>query len=199
MDVVFSPWESFPFRIEFSGNEVVSLRTFDITSQRSKTKIERLIIPSLREFRGDPVFLEEWTRVARQKVDQPRLKDLEEKTGDLKKGEIFPSFSFLSLFHGECFSSFKGYLKDYLFIIDDLEAVAKDWEETYGVLEEQFDEISAQGKVTLSPAKIYSPPCGIKSGRMPSNWMSWHRRMTGKCFVFLFNRPLDFRIRSHFS
>lgn len=154
---VFSPWESFPFRIEFSGNEVVSLRTFDITSQRSKTKIERFTVPSLREFRGDPVFLEEWIRLAPQRADQHLLKDLEEKTGNLERGEIFPSFSFVSLLHEERFASYETYLKDYLFIVDDLEAVAKDWEETCRVLEEQYDEISAQGKIALSPAKIYPP------------------------------------------
>ncbi len=154
---VFSPWESFPFRIEFSGNEVVSLRTFDVTSQRSKTRIERLTIPSLREFRGDPFFLEEWARLARQKADPHLLKDLEEKTENLKRGEIFPSFSFLSLLHEEKFAFYEAYLKDYLFIVDDLEAVAKDWEETHRVLKERYDEILTQGKVALSPGKIFPP------------------------------------------
>ena len=152
---VFSPWEAFPFRIELSGDEVVSLRMFDQSSQRSKTKIDRLIFPALREFPGTPAFLEEWTRLARQKESQPFLKDLKEKAESLKKGEIFPSFSFLSLLHGERFSSYKSYLKDYLFVIESIDDVAKDWEETCTGLQEQFDENSAQKKYSLPPEEIY--------------------------------------------
>jgi transcription-repair coupling factor (superfamily II helicase) len=154
---VFSPWEAFPFRVEFSGNEIVSLRTFDLSSQRSKTKIDRLTVPSLHEFRGDPDFLEEWTRLARQKIDPHLLNDLEDNAEHLMRGDIFPSFSFLSQLHGESFTFYKTYLKDYLFIIDDFHSVANDWDETYRSFEEQYDEISRQGKYALSPEKIYPP------------------------------------------
>ncbi len=50
---VFSPWEMDPFRLEFSGDEVVSLREFQSSDQRSIRKIDRLLIPSLKEFPGD--------------------------------------------------------------------------------------------------------------------------------------------------
>ncbi|MGD9346851.1 MAG: transcription-repair coupling factor, partial [Candidatus Aminicenantes bacterium] len=153
----FSPWEDMPFRIEFSGNEVVSLRTFDPSSQRSKTKIERLIIPSLKEFAGDQAFFVEWARIARQKASQPFLIDLEEKAERLTRGEIFPSFSFLSLLCGERFSSYKSYLKDYLFVIDNIDHVSKDWEESYSGLKEQFEINSSQGGFFLSPEEIYPP------------------------------------------
>jgi len=49
---VFSPWEMFPFRLEFSGDQIVSLREFQPSDQRSIRKIDRLLIPSLREFPG---------------------------------------------------------------------------------------------------------------------------------------------------
>ncbi|MCK4931063.1 MAG: transcription-repair coupling factor [Candidatus Aminicenantes bacterium] len=154
---VFSPWEAFPFRIELSGEEIVSLRTFDPSSQRSKTKIDRLIFPSLREFAGTPDLLEEWTRLARQKEEKPYSKDLREKAERLKKGDVFPSFSFLSLLHREHFCSYQSYLKDYVFVIDNIDDVAKDWEETYSGLQEQYNECSAQGKYALPPEEIYPP------------------------------------------
>jgi transcription-repair coupling factor (superfamily II helicase) len=154
---VFSPWEAFPFRIELSGDEVVSLRSFDTSSQRSKLKIDRLIFPSLREFEGTPTFLEEWTRLAQQKGSQPFLKDIKEKANILKRGEIFPAFSYLSLLHGEHFSSYKRHLKDYLFIIDNIADVSKDWEVTCSELQEQFDENSAQRKYALPPEEIFLP------------------------------------------
>ena len=45
----FSPWHSRPFRIEFSGDEIASIREFDPASQRTIRKIERCVIPSLVE------------------------------------------------------------------------------------------------------------------------------------------------------
>ncbi len=52
---VFSPWEMFPFRVEFSGDEVVSLREFQSSDQRSIRKIEHLVIPSLCEYPDSPL------------------------------------------------------------------------------------------------------------------------------------------------
>jgi transcription-repair coupling factor (superfamily II helicase) len=154
---VFSPWESFPFRIELSGDKVASLRTFDPSSQRSRTMIDRLLFPSLREFPGDPTFLAEWTHLARQEANSPCLKDLKQKADGLKKGEISPSFSFLSLLHRTHFSSYQTHLKDYLFIVDNMDEVARDWKETYSGLHEQFNDCTAQGKFALPPEEIYPP------------------------------------------
>jgi transcription-repair coupling factor (superfamily II helicase) len=52
---VFSPWENFPFRLEFSGDEIISLREFQASDQRSIRKIDDLLVPSLREFPGHPM------------------------------------------------------------------------------------------------------------------------------------------------
>jgi transcription-repair coupling factor (superfamily II helicase) len=56
---VFSPWEMFPSRLEFSGDEIVSLREFQSSDQRSIGKIDRLIIPSLKEFPGHALHFSE--------------------------------------------------------------------------------------------------------------------------------------------
>ena len=45
----FSPWHPQPFRIEFSGDEIASIREFDPASQRTIRKIERCVIPALVE------------------------------------------------------------------------------------------------------------------------------------------------------
>ncbi|UCE43051.1 MAG: transcription-repair coupling factor [Candidatus Aminicenantes bacterium] len=52
---VFSPWEEYPYRIEFSGEEVVSLRVFRPSNQRTLKKVDRVLIPSLNEY-SDPYF-----------------------------------------------------------------------------------------------------------------------------------------------
>ncbi len=47
---VFSPWEEYPYRIEFSGEEVASVRVFQPSSQRTLQKIDRILIPSMNEY-----------------------------------------------------------------------------------------------------------------------------------------------------
>jgi transcription-repair coupling factor (superfamily II helicase) len=44
---VYSPWRNAPFRIEFSGDEIISLREFDPSTQRSQRRLESVLIPSL--------------------------------------------------------------------------------------------------------------------------------------------------------
>ncbi|MCX6559329.1 MAG: transcription-repair coupling factor [Candidatus Aminicenantes bacterium] len=45
----FSPWHPAPFRIEFGGDTIASLREFDPSTQRTLRKIERCVVPALTE------------------------------------------------------------------------------------------------------------------------------------------------------
>ena len=115
---VFSPWEEYPYRIEFSGDDVVSVRVFQPATQRSLQKISRIIIPSLNEFPGsasplstlnsassvsfmhyydDVLFLiddseeteEEWKKI--QEENKHQFETLRsEKNSSLSPDEIFP-------------------------------------------------------------------------------------------------------------
>ena len=49
---VFTPWQTVPYRFEFSGDEIVSLREFDPSTQRSLRKLDRVLVPSLLESPG---------------------------------------------------------------------------------------------------------------------------------------------------
>jgi len=50
---VFSPWQNVPYRIEFGGDEILSLREFDPSTQRSIRRIDSILIPSLLESPAD--------------------------------------------------------------------------------------------------------------------------------------------------
>lgn len=117
---VFSPWQEYPYRIEFSGDRIVSLREFEPFSQRSMRKIDRLIFPSLRESPGSSQIFHEW--------EKPEL-----------------------------FVPFKDYLEDSFFVIDDIEEVEKDWEQTLKDYREQHEELKAQQKFSPPPEEIYPP------------------------------------------
>lgn len=152
---VFSPWEIFPYRIEFSGEEIVSLREFDPSTQRTLRKVNSILIPSTREFPSSPQFINEWGETALSKGGGEREKDVQEKIDCLKKGEFFPSFVFLSLLQKEHFVPFTHYFEDTLFVIDDFEQVQKERESALRDLCDQYRELKASRKLCLSPEEIY--------------------------------------------
>ncbi len=154
---VFSPWQPLPFRIEFSGDEIVSFREFDSSSQRSVRKMDRILLPSLREFPSSPQFLREWEELSKKKGGTRFLKDISEKTEQLEKEDFFPSFVYLSLLHKDHYVPFTHYFEDSIFIVDEIEEVEKEWEETYKDYEELFRELGGSRKFCLPPEDIYPP------------------------------------------
>jgi len=177
---VFSPWQPYPFRVEYSGDEIISLREFDPFSQRSVKKKESLLIPSLREFPGQKQFLREWGKLALEDRKASEVKDI------LKKGEFFPSFAYLSLLHRDNFVSFYHYFKDSLFIVDDFEEVKKEWDESYKDLLEQYNEVESQKKFSLAPEEIYSPKLWGKIERDAIHWKELVSSHSKNTFDFSF-------------
>ncbi len=151
---VFSPWAANPYRVEFSGDEVASVREFDISSQRSIARISRIVVPSLREFPARSAFVEEWAGLA-QKMSSSAGPDLEEKVEALRRGEFFPSFAFLSLLHQERFVPFTHYLKNALFVLDEPVEMEEEWKESMKEAELQYQALREKKAFCLAPEEIF--------------------------------------------
>ena len=153
---VFSPWQESPYRIEFSGDKVASLREFDLSSQRSLRKMDRLTIPSLYEFPFSSSFVNSWESAAKTEEVHFQDKDLNQMIAGLEKGEISPSFYSLSLLASEHFQSFSHYLNNHVYIMDDIEDVEKDWKEIRQDYKEQYAELKERKELALPLEKIYT-------------------------------------------
>ena len=153
---VFSPWQEYPYRIEFSGDRVASLREFDLSSQRSLRKIDRLTIPSLYEFLLSPSFVEDWERAVQACPKHFKDKNLNSILDSLGKGEVPASFYSLSLLASEHFRSSAVDLKDYVYIMDDVEDVEREWTEIYLGFKEQYRELEEGKELVLPPESMYS-------------------------------------------
>jgi len=151
---VFSPWGKDPFRLEFSGDEVVSIREFDSSTQRALARVSRVLVPSLREFPGSPDFLEGWAETAGAFLpgrDGRRNKDT------LLKGDVPPDFAYLALLEKSHFVPFTDHLKDAVFIIADADEVEKEWDEAREALDTQYQELCQGNGFNLPPDDIYPP------------------------------------------
>ncbi len=151
---VFSPWEEFPFRLEFAGEMIASLRTFDPSSQTSLRRLDRVTLPSLREFPGRRAFFEEWADLAAVRAGAA-AEDVREKAARLQAGDVFPSFAFLSLLHRRHFAPFRSFLGDAYFLVLDFEEAEKEWKESREEFEEQARELEKSRKFVLPADEIY--------------------------------------------
>lgn len=190
---VFSPWDPFPIRLEFSGDEIVSLRQFDPSSQRSVKKIERILIPSLIEFSTSSRFIQEWGELVREKAATSFSKDAEEKIDRAKKGDFLPAFFSLCLIHKEHFVPFDHYLKDFLFIIDDYDEVKREWKEATKDLKEQYNELKKEGKFHLPPGEIYPSHLWEKIKKEAIFWQELASVKERKSFSFPFQSVPKFK------
>ena len=151
---VFAPGEANPFRIELDGATVASLREFDISSQRSLKRVERLTVPGLREFPATPEFLARWESAARKRGRAP-ARDLEAKIAALRRGEFDPVFSALALAVEDRFVPLTAFIEEGLFVVDRPEAVEKEWEESLKEIDGHFADLLADGVFALPPDEIF--------------------------------------------
>jgi transcription-repair coupling factor (superfamily II helicase) len=155
---VFSPWEVNPFRIEFDGSRVASLREFDLSTQRSLKRIERLTVPALREFPATPDFLDAWKAAARRR-GRGFARDLDAKFAAFDRGDFGPSFSALALLLADRFVPVTDYLPDPVFVVDNPEAVDGEWDDHLKELRDQCAELLAGRVFALDPDAVF--PAGL--------------------------------------
>ena len=153
---VFSPWEANPFRIEFDGSRIASLREFDISTQRSSKRLERLTVPGLREFPATPDFLDRWKAAARKR-GKGAGRDLEAKIEAADRGDFGPGFAALALILADRFVPVTDYLADPVFVVDDPEAVNCEWDNHLKELRDQCADLLADRAFVLDPDAIFPP------------------------------------------
>ena len=153
---VFPPWQTSPFRVEFGADEILSLREFDSSTQRSLHRLDEILVPSLREYPGTGEFLRAWISL-RPDVPARERRDFDEKTRFLEQGESFPSFVYLSLLVKDRFVPYTLYLKDSVFVLEDRDEIDRQCEESLQGLQEHCEELRRSGSF-VAPPEVFFPP-----------------------------------------
>jgi len=152
----FSPWSDLPVRLEFRGDLIASIREFDPATQKSVKRIDRIILPSVREFPVSSEFQNQWWQTAAKKGNECCRRDIAAKKECLQNRDYFPSFYFDSVLVSSSFVSPLELLKDYLLVIDDFDSVTENWAETMEEFLKQHLELKTQKKFSLSPTELFS-------------------------------------------
>ena len=156
---VFPTCSAYPYRIELFGDEIDSIRTFNTESQRSIDKVKKIEMFPAKEIiitdetisLGKEKLKKEFDNISKSDTDSTRVEKLRnilnKNLESLEETSTFETIdSYLPYFCKETESLFD-YLKDCLFIIDDVQRCEGKLDSTYLEFEENFTAFSQRGDI----------------------------------------------------
>jgi transcription-repair coupling factor (superfamily II helicase) len=153
---VWPPGADVPARIEFFGDTVDSIRSFDQETQLSTAQLAELEIAPMREFAVTSRDFREWAGKARERWrDQRFVRSLNDRTVYADEGESFPGWEWLLPLAGESGASALDYLSAAVLIIDEPATIESYLAGTFQTLTERYAETDAVDDLALTPEELY--------------------------------------------
>ena len=156
---VYPPDSTYPYRIELFGDEIDSIRTFNVESQRSIEKVKSIKIFPAKEIIIDDNVINYAKENLKSELDKALKNNKDEAVRErltetinrniesLIETSSFETIdSYLPFFYDKLESLFD-YFKDYNFIIDDTTRVLGKLEGTYSEFTENFSMFLQKGNI----------------------------------------------------
>ncbi|MFW6238083.1 MAG: transcription-repair coupling factor [Halanaerobiales bacterium] len=196
---IFPPAVEKPFRIEFFGDEVESIRSFDPGSQRSKEKVKEVNVPPAREvfFTEDsvcdriPIIERDFNKAVKRlrDTDRDREADYLRKKGvkvqeDLRVKRYFPGCEqFLHYFYNSLASFFDYLAGDSVLVFDGAYRVWKRLESHYRDLRENQISLLEQGSIIPGYESNFWDADVLKEKALENQIVDASGQYSGKTFV----------------
>jgi transcription-repair coupling factor (superfamily II helicase) len=152
---VFPPHVDNPVRLEFDGDRLESLRSFNVDTQRSIQSVSRVEIIPMRDYCASPELLQRWAEEVPAQWSEPFLPHLREELSLARHGEPFPGFEFLLPAADPLERSFFDYLTGYRIILSEPEVLEQNLEKYQSELYERYVDRVEAHKPVLPPDQIY--------------------------------------------
>ncbi len=152
---IFPPHLENPVRIEFFGDQIESMRLFDVDSQRSVAAVQRVELIPMREYCVSRALLDRWSEEAPKRWSGPFQKYLQEELALARSGEPFPAFEFMLPASDPLDRTLFDYLPGYRLVLSDRETVDTTLARYHAELYERFVDRVEAGKPVLAPDEIY--------------------------------------------
>src|SRR5712691_11723659 len=153
---VWPPGTDVPARIEFFGDTVDSIRSFDQETQLSTAQLAKLEIAPMREFAVTPSDFREWAGKARERWRDERFaRSLNDRTVYADEGESFPGWEWLLPLVRENGASALDYFGDAVLVIDEPATIESYLAGTFQTLAERHVETDAADDLALTPEELY--------------------------------------------
>src|SRR6266851_3789276 len=156
---VWPPGTVTPARIEFFGDTVDSIRSFDQETQLSTAQLAELEIAPMREFAVTKHDFREWSTKARERWRDERFaRSLHDRTVYADEGEDFPGWEWLIPLVHENGTSALDYFKDSVLVIDEPATIESYLAGAFQTLAERYAETDAADDLALTPEELYLRP-----------------------------------------
>jgi transcription-repair coupling factor (superfamily II helicase) len=162
---VWPPGTDTPARIEFFGDTVDSIRSFDQETQLSTAQLAELEIAPMREFTVTARDFRDWAAIARERWRDERFaRALHDRTVYADEGEDFPGWEWLLPLVRENNASALDYFKDAVLVIDEPATIESYLASAFQTLEERHAETDAADDLGLAPHELYLTPEELRAG-----------------------------------
>jgi transcription-repair coupling factor (superfamily II helicase) len=153
----FSPSEELPIRLEFFGNKIESMRTFDTDTQRSIQEIEKSTILALREMLLTQPELELWGNASAQRwYGDFYHEELVERTEQLLELGYFEGYEeFIPIFFPSSATLLDYLSEDCCVVLDEPETLSKNYESLLQHYRDRFQHVHEQRKLALESEEIF--------------------------------------------
>src|SRR5882724_5770862 len=156
---VWSPGQERPVRIEFFGDEIDSIRSFDPETQLSTSQLGAIELVPMRETVVRSQDFGAWADAARRRwSDERYARALRDRTVFADEGESFAGWEWLMPIVRERSGSVFDYLKDAVLIVDEPSSVETYLGEVYQTLSERYAETDAVDDIAVTPEELYLSP-----------------------------------------
>jgi len=150
-------------RIEFFGDTVESIRTFDADTQLSTGQLDAISIAPMREFSVTPQDLKDWAFFANERfADDKFARNLKDRTDFANQGEPFSGWEFMLPLVKPLGSTVFDHLSDRVLVIDEPTAVEGSLTTTYDHLESNSAAVTEAGDIGLTPSELFLMPDDLR-------------------------------------
>jgi len=150
-----------PLRIEFFGDEITSIREFDLYTQRSVNRLREVNILPVREIFYDPDSVDEIAEKFKKYFYSYRDKseNYDKILAILKENTYFPGIEYFSpLFFDNLVTIFDYIPKDSLLVFDEPLQIREKSDEFYKEINSQWEILTEKESPCFSPSELYISP-----------------------------------------
>ncbi len=153
---VWSPDAEMPVRVEFFGDTVDSIRTFDADTQLSVEQLKSFSIAPMREFAVTPQDMRDWAFFAAERFHDERFKrNLKDRIDLANDGETFSGWEFHLPLVKPLDATVFDHLSDHILVIDEPVAVEHALTGVYEHLHANYEAVVDAGDVALEPSDLF--------------------------------------------
>lgn len=146
----------YPIRVEFFGDEIESMRTFDPETQRSIEPIAEILVPPMRDLSVSSDTLREWAAAAKTRWrDAKYQRNLSDRTAFAKEGEEFSGWEYQIPLVQPLTASAFDHLDDFIFVFDEPSTIERTARLLIEHLEARFESVDSDGDVALEPNDLF--------------------------------------------